>query len=384
MIEKYKYDWLIVGAGLFGATFANIMRKQGKKVLVMDKRSYIGGNCYIDVHDHIPIHTYGPHIFHTDNEKVWKYVNEFATFNNFINMPKAHYIDKGNRIDEMFSLPFNMNTFYELFRTSTPQEARNTIKKEIEEANISTPINLEEQAISLVGKRVYKYLIKNYTERQWGRKCTELEPDIIKRIPLRYSWNNNYFNDKYQGVANYTAMIENMLEGCDIVLNEDYFTHKEEHDKLAEHVLYTGAIDRYFDYKYGALEWRAVYWQTYCTNPDETQGVAVMNNVGPDEDYTRIIEHKYFNMMDENYIIDRNWFSKEYSIEWNLKCGHDPAYPIHNIYSDERYNYYKTLADAESPKVYFGGRLATFTYMDMDDTIMAAMDLATKLSGANE
>lgn len=383
MKEVYKYDWLVVGAGLFGATFANIMKKQGKKVLVMDKRYHIAGNCYIDNHDNIPIHVYGPHIFHTNSEKVWKYVNQFTTFNNFINMPKAHYIDEKNCIDEMFSLPFNMNTFYEIFKTTTPEAAKKVIESQIKEADIDrsykTPSNLEEQAISLVGKTVYNYLIKNYTERQWGRKCKELSPEIIKRIPLRYSWNNNYFNDKYQGVADYTTMIKNMLEGCDIVLNEDYFVHKEEHDNLAEHVLYTGPIDRYFDYKFGALEWRAVYWKTYTTDPDVTQGVAVINNVGPDGDYTRTIEHKYFNMMDENNLIVRNWFSKEYSMKWDLKCGYDPAYPVHNDISDEQYSYYKTLANAESSKVYFGGRLADFSYRDMDDTIEEAMNLAEKL-----
>lgn len=377
MKEVYKYDWLIVGAGLFGATFANLLKKDGKKVLVIDKRSHIGGNCYIQNRDNIPVHVYGPHIFHTNDNSIWEYVNQFVDFNRFTNCPKARYIDKKNNIDEMFSLPFNMNTFYELFKTSTPEKAKHIINKEIEEARNKIghePTNLEEQALLLVGKTIYKYLIKNYTERQWGRKCTDLDPNIIKRLPLRYSYNNNYFNDKYQGVADYTLMIQKMLDGCEVALNSNYFCYKEQYDNLAEHVLYTGPIDAYFNYHFQPLEWRSVYWKTYSTDPDISQGNAVINNVGPDNDYTRTIEHKYFNMMDENYLIKKNWFSEEYSVEWKPNCGFDPCYPIYNESTKFQLIQYKTLADAEK-KTIFGGRLADFKYMDMDDTIKAAMEL---------
>lgn len=380
MITKYKYDWLVVGAGLFGATFANLMSKAGKKVLVIDKRNHIAGNCHIQNRDNIPLHIYGPHIFHTSNDKVWEYVNQFASFNNFINMPKALYIDEKNNEERMFSLPFNMNTYHELFGCHDVNKAKDIIATEISKCNITSIDNLEQQALSLVGPTIYKYLVKYYTERQWGRKCDELSPDIIKRLPLRYSWNNNYFNDKYQGITDYTILVKKMIEGCEVVLSEDYFKHKEENDNLAEHVLYTGPIDKYFNYQYGPLQWRSVYWKFYSTDPWNTQGVAVINNVGPDGDYTRTIEHKFFNMMDENNVITKNWFSKEYSTEWKVDCPYDPAYPVHNKVSDWVYNEYKTLASADK-KVIFGGRLASFSYMDMDDTIEAAMKLFDEVNG---
>lgn len=382
MKNIYKYDWLVVGAGLFGATFANLMAESGKKVLVIDKRYHVGGNCYLEEHDHIPLHKYGPHIFHTSDKKVWDYVNQFITFNNFINTPKALYIDEKKYVKKMFSLPFNMNTFYEMFGCFTPDEAKAKIKEEIESVGLThEPENLEEQALSLVGPTIYNYLIKNYTERQWGRSCKDLDASIIKRLPLRMSFNDNYFNDKWQGVANYTLMIERMLDKCDVVLIEDYFVHKEQYDNLAEHVLYTGPIDRYFNYQLGALKWRAVDFRTWSTGPLESQGVAVINNVGPDGDWTRTIEHKYFNCMDENYVLAKNWFSKEYSLEYDptKRDMPDPSYPVLNPHTIDLYNRYRDLADSEE-KVIFGGRLADYRYRDMDDTIMDAMELFDKVN----
>jgi len=379
MKEIYKYDWLVVGAGLFGATFAYLMHKAGKKVLLMDKRHSIAGNCYIDNSKQIPVHVYGPHIFHTSNRKTWEFVNQFVEFNRFTNCPKAHYMDAKNNIDKVYSLPFNMNTFYEVFGTTSIEDAKNKIEEE-KKAYIGSPSNLEEQAMSLVGPTIYNTLIKHYTERQWGRPCDQLDPNIIKRLPLRYSWDNNYFNDKWQGVADYTEMISCMLDGCEVVLGEDYFIHREMHDNLAEHVLYTGALDEFYGYKFSPLEWRAVYWETWTDYPDKSQGVAVMNNVGPDGDFTRTIEHKYFNMMDGDNILTYNIFSKEYSIEWKLGCGYDPAYPIDNLHNNELYSYYKTLADAEKKHV-FGGRLADYAYRNMDKTIEEAMNLYERVNG---
>ena len=384
MHNIYKYDWLVVGAGLFGATFANLMAEKGKKVLVMDKRYHIGGNCYLEVHDGIPLHKYGPHIFHTSSKAAWEYVNQFAKFNNFINAPKAMYVDEKNHEQKLFSLPFNMNTFHEMFGVITPNVAKSILKNEIDTYMDSLgrePENLEEQANCLVGPTIYNYLIKYYTERQWGRKCSELDKDIIKRLPVRLSYNNNYFNDKYQGVADYTTMIDKMLSKCDVALNEDYLVYKEEHDKLAEHVLYTGPIDRYFNYCLGPLEWRAVELRTWSTDPTDTQGVAVINNVGPDGDWTRTIEHKYFNCMDENTILTKNWYSKEYPVEWNPRDESlpDPSYPIYTSHTNYLFDQYKRLADKEE-KVIFGGRLADFAYRDMDDTVLAAMELFSEVN----
>lgn len=359
---KEHYDVILVGAGLFNAVLAYRLKQLGKSVLVIEKRYHIAGNCFTERVDNIDVHQYGAHIFHTSNEEVWKFVNQFATFNNFINSPVANYKD------HLYNLPFNMNTFHQLYGVITPEQAKNVIIKEACKENITTPKNLEEQAISLVGRKMYEVLIKGYTEKQWGRKCTELPPEIIKRLPLRFTFDNNYFNDKYQGIPvdGYTKMIEKMFEGCDILLNTDYLKDKDKWNNMADKVYYSGCIDEYYDYCFGNLEYRSVRFEKVEYNKENYQGNAVINYTSHEEPYTRIIEHKWFN----NLGSDKTIISKEYSDEW--KRGMVPYYSINNEKNNTLYKKYK---DIENEKVCFVGRLGMYKYFDMDDTIENALKM---------
>ena len=359
------YDYLIVGAGLYGAVCAYELTKKGKKVLVIDKRNHIAGNIYTENIEGINVHKYGAHIFHTHEKWVWDYVNKFAEFNNYINQPVARYKN------ECYNLPFNMNTFTKLWSdVFTPSEAFNRIEEEKKAYNVENPKNLEEQAINLVGPTIYEKLIKGYTAKQWGRPCTELPAFIIKRLPVRFTFDNNYFNDRYQGipVGGYTKIIEKMLAGVEVKLNCDFFSNKEELLALAKKVIYTGAIDEYFDYCYGALEYRTVRFETEVLNTNNYQGNAVINYTEYDVPYTRIIEHKHFEF---DTTSPKTVISREYSTTWKL--GDEPYYPVNNGKNNELYLKYKELAD--SSNVYFGGRLGGYKYYDMDDTIMAAFKL---------
>lgn len=356
------YDVILVGAGLFNAVLAYRLKQLGKSVLVLEKRFHIAGNCYTERNENIDIHRYGAHIFHTSNEEVWKFVNKFAEFNHFINSPVANYKGK------LYNLPFNMNTFYQLYGVITPNQAKDNIIKESHAENITNPKNLEEQAISLVGRKMYETLIKDYTEKQWGRKCTELDPSIIKRLPLRFTFDNNYFNDKYQGipVEGYTKMIEKMFDGCDILLNIDYLAEKEKWNTMADKVYYSGCIDEYYNYCYGELEYRSVRFDMEQHNIENYQGNAVINYTSHEEPYTRIIEHKHFNNLGSNVTI----ISKEYSDEW--KRGMVPYYSVNNEKNNALYEKYKAI---ENEKVCFVGRLGMYKYFDMDDTIIEALKI---------
>lgn len=358
------YDYLVVGAGLFGAVFAHEAAQKGKKVLVVDKRSHIAGNVYTEEIENINVHKYGAHIFHTNNKEVWEYVNEFAEFNRFTNSPVANY--KG----ELYSLPFNMYTFNKMWGVVTPEEAEAKIKRQREEAGITEPKNLEEQAISLVGKDIYEKLIKGYTEKQWGRPCTELPSFIIKRLPVRFTFDNNYFNALYQGipVGGYTKMVENMLEGIEVRLNTDYLENKAELDKLADKVVYTGAIDAYFNFQLGALEYRSVKFETEILDKPNFQGNAAVNYTDSETPWTRIIEHKWFEFGTQPKTV----ISREYSSEW--KQGDEPYYPINDEKNGQLYEQYKELADNEK-NVIFGGRLGEYKYYDMDAVIASALAL---------
>lgn len=358
---KEHYDVILVGAGLFNAVLAHRLIKQGKSVLVLEKRDHIAGNCYTYEQDNIDVHKYGAHIFHTSNKEVWDFVNQFGEFNNFINSPIANYKD------EIYNLPFNMNTFSKLFGVITPQQAEEVILKEKMKENMCVPSNLEEQAISMVGRTIYEKLIKHYTEKQWGRQCTELPPEIIKRLPLRFTYDNNYFNDKYQGipVEGYTAMIEKMFECCDILLDTDYLKDKDKWNNMADKVYYSGCIDEYYDYCYGPLEYRSVRFEEYEYDKENYQGVAVMNYTSHEEPYTRIIEHKHFNDRGSKKTI----ISKEYSSEW--KKGEVPYYPVNNSKNNSLYEKYKSI---ENDKVSFVGRLGEYKYYDMDDTVLNALE----------
>ena len=358
-----KYDYLIVGSGLFGATFAREAIKRGKSVLVLEKRSHIGGNIYTEKIGKIDVHKYGAHIFHTSDKRVWNYVNELVEFNNFVNSPVANY--KG----EIYNLPFNMNTFSKMFSLSTPEEAQAVIEKQREEIK-GEPENLEEQAISLVGRDIYTKLIKGYTEKQWGRDCTALPPFIIKRLPVRFTYDNNYFNDKYQGIPqeSYTHLIEKMLAGADIMLDRDFLADREKYLAMAEKCLYTGPIDAYFNYKFGALEYRSLKFETQVIEKPNYQGVAVMNFTEREIPYTRIIEHKHFNFTEsENTVI-----TKEYPAD--LAEGKEPYYPVNDQKNNRLYEMYE--AEAKKENVLFGGRLASYKYYDMDDTVAQALSLA--------
>ena len=367
------YDYLIVGAGLFGSVFARQATDAGKKVLVIDKRPNIAGNVYTEDIENIHVHKYGAHIFHTNNKEVWNYVTRFAEFNRFTNSPVANY--KG----ELYSLPFNMYTFNKMWGVVTPEEAAANIEEQRNEAGITEPHNLEEQAISLVGKDIYEKLIKGYTEKQWGRDCKDLPAFIIKRLPVRLTFDNNYFNALYQGipVGGYTKMVANMLDGIEVRLDTDYFENKTKLDALADKIVYTGAIDAYFEYQLGALEYRSVRFETEVLDKPNFQGNAAVNYTDRETPWTRIIEHKWFEFGkdDDGNDIPKTVISREYSSEW--KVGDEPYYPVNDEKNGALYQEYKKLADKEQ-KVIFGGRLGEYKYYDMDAVIASALELVEK------
>ena len=361
-----KYDYLVVGSGLYGAIFAHEANKRGKKVLVIDKRPNIAGNIYTEEVEGINVHKYGAHIFHTNNKEVWQYITQFAEFNRFTNSPVANY--KG----ELYSLPFNMYTFNKMWGVVTPEEAAAKIEEQRQEIK-GEPKNLEEQAISLVGRDIYEKLIKGYTEKQWGRPCTELPSFIIKRLPVRLTFDNNYFNALYQGIpmGGYTKMVENMFEGIEVRVNTDYLENKEELDSLADKVVYTGPIDAYFNYKLGTLEYRSVRFETEVLDKPNFQGNAAVNYTDAETPWTRIIEHKWFEFGTQPKTV----ISREYSSEWKL--GDEPYYPVNDEKNGALYAEYKKLGEAET-KVIFGGRLGEYKYYDMDAVIAAALDRVKK------
>ena len=357
-----KYDYLIVGAGLFGSIFAYEANKKGKKCLVIDKRNHIGGNIYCESIENINVHKYGAHIFHTSNKEVWDYVNGFVEFNRYTNCPVANY--KG----ELYNLPFNMNTFYQLWKVKTPKEAIEKIEKQVKEANIQEPKNLEEQAIKLVGKDIYEKLIKGYTEKQWGKKATELPAFIIKRLPVRLTFDNNYFNDTYQGIpiGGYNKIIEKMLDGIDVKLNTNFFENRSEFESIADKIVFTGMIDEFYDYKFGTLEYRSLRFEDEIKDEENYQGNAVVNYTEYEIPYTRILAHKLFEYGNQSKTI----ITKEYPATWNK--GDEPYYPINNDKNNELYLKYKELADKED-KVIFGGRLAQYKYYDMHNVVEQAL-----------
>ncbi len=361
------YDYLIVGAGLFGAVFAHEATKKGKKCLLIDKRSHIGGNVYTEDVEGIHVHKYGAHIFHTSNKKVWNYVNQFTEFNNYVNQPVAVYKD------ELYNLPFNMNTFSKMWGNKTPQEAKDMIASQIADLDIEEPKNLEEQALKLVGRDVYEKLIKGYTEKQWGRPCSELPSFIIKRLPLRFRYDNNYFNDRYQGIPidGYTAMVEKMLEGIEVKTNTDYFRFIRENPNIANKTVYTGMIDEFFDFCYGHLQYRSVRFESEVLDCENYQGNAVVNYTDCEVPYTRIIEHKHFAFQEGSKTV----ISREYSEEW--KPGAEPYYPINDDKNTVLLQKYMELA-AKQENVIFGGRLGLYRYYDMDKVIEAALDCVEK------
>ena len=377
-----KYDYLIVGSGLFGSIFAYEANKRGKKCLVIDKRSHIGGNIYTENIDGINVHKYGAHIFHTSNKEVWDYMQQFAEFNRYTNSPVARYKD------ELYNLPFNLNTFSRMFNLITPQDIEKKLNEERKEGlaklNGKEPSNLEEQAISLVGKTVYEKLIKDYTEKQWGMPCTELPSFIIKRLPVRMIYDNNYFNDKYQGIpiGGYTQIIAKMLDGIDVKLNYDFFEHKEELENISEKIVFTGQIDKYYDYKFGQLEYRSVRFETEELDIDNYQGNAVVNYTDREVPYTRIIEHKHFeqgkqlgNEITEGPSVGKTIISKEYSDKWDTTK--EPYYPINNEKNNELYKKYADLS-LKNNKIIFGGRLGQYKYYDMDKVIIEALKCVEK------
>lgn len=361
------YDYLIVGSGLFGAVFAHEATKKGKKCLVIERRSHVGGNVYCEELDGINVHKYGAHIFHTSYKDVWDYVNQFVEFNNYVNSPVANY--KG----ELYNLPFNMNTFAKLWNIATPQEAAAIIAEQ-RKVIIGEPKNLEEQAISLVGTDIYTKLIKGYTEKQWGRSCTELPSFIIKRLPVRYTFDNNYFNDRYQGipVGGYNKLIDALLSGIEVRTGVDYNAHRSEFTDVAKSVVYTGPIDEYFDFKLGRLEYRGLRFETERLEEVNHQGVAVMNYTERAVPYTRIIEHKHFEFGTQPV----TYVTKEYPADW--QPGEEAYYPVNNERNQKLYEEYAKLAQAED-NVIFGGRLAEYKYYDMDDVIKSALEAADKI-----
>lgn len=374
--DKMKYDYLIVGAGLYGAVFAERAKKKGKTVLLIDKRSHTAGNVYTEEIEKIQVHKYGAHIFHTNNRRVWDYVNQFAVFNRFTNSPVANY--KG----ELYSLPFNMYTFNRMWGVVTPGEAAARIEEQRKAAGITEPGNLEEQAVSLIGTDIYEKLIKGYTEKQWGRPCKELPAFIIRRLPVRLTFDNNYFNALYQGipVGGYTRMVDNMLDGIEVRLGTEYFENKAILDSLAEKTIYTGPIDAYFDYRLGALEYRSVRFETEILDIPNFQGNAAVNYTDAETPWTRIIEHKWFEFGkdEEGKDIPKTVISREYSSEW--KPGDEPYYPVNDEKNSRLYSEYKKLAEREE-NVIFGGRLGEYRYYDMDAVTAAALDMAERELG---
>lgn len=361
-MEKKQYDYLIVGSGLFGCVFAHEAHARGKKCLVIDKRTHIGGNVYNEQIAGINVHTYGAHIFHTNDKKIWDYVNAFVEFNRYINSPVANY--KG----ELFNLPFNMNTFYQLWKVKTPAEAKAKIKSQVDSLNISQPNNLEEQALSLIGTDIYEKLIKGYTEKQWGRAATELPAFIIKRLPVRFTFDNNYFDDKYQGIpiGGYNKLIDGLLKGIDVQLDTDYFTQREVLNGQANYIVFTGKIDQFYDFKYGQLAYRSLKFEHEVMDTDNHQGNAVVNYTERDIPYTRIIEHKHFEFGTQPKTV----ITKEYPEEWDGRK--EPYYPINDATNMAIFNQYKALADKEE-RVVFGGRLAEYKYYDMHQIIGSAL-----------
>lgn len=363
-----RYDYLIVGAGLYGAVFARELTRRGKSCLVIDRRNHVAGNIYTEKMAGINVHKYGAHIFHTSDREVWEYVNQFAEFNNYVNSPLAVYRD------ELYNLPFNMNTFSKMWGIRTPKEARQMIERQVAELGITEPQNLEEQALSLVGTDVYTKLIKGYTEKQWGRDCRELPAFIIRRLPCRFTYDNNYFNDRWQGIpiGGYTQMVEKMLEGADVLLQTDYFDLIREQPEIAHTVVYTGCIDEFFGYRLGALKYRSVRFETEELPEENYQGNAVVNYTDREVPYTRVIEHKHFEFGKQPVTV----ISREYSAEW--KPGLEPYYPVNDAENSDLYAQYQQLA-AQQENVIFGGRLGQYRYYDMDKVIRAAMDELEKL-----
>lgn len=365
-----EYDYLIVGAGLFGAVFAHEMTKIGKKCLIIEKRNHIGGNVYTELDENINVHKYGAHIFHTNNKEIWTYINQFADFNRYTNSPVANY--KG----ELYNLPFNMNTFYQMWGVKTPDEAKAKIEEQKAESKIDNPKNLEEQAISLIGKDIYEKLVKGYTEKQWGRKCDELPSFIIKRLPVRFTFDNNYFSDLYQGIpiGGYTKIIEKMLEGVEVKLNTDFFDDKENWLSIADNIIFTGMIDQYYDYCYGELEYRGLNFEFETLDMENYQGNAVINYTDAETPFTRIIEHKHF----ENSESTKTIITKEYPKTWSK--GEEAYYPMNDDKNSELYDKYVELSKKEE-KVIFGGRLGMYQYFDMWQVIDEAMKLVNTLKG---
>lgn len=360
---KDHYDFLIVGTGLFGSVFAHEALQKGKSVLMLEKRDHIGGNIYTEKKDGISIHKYGAHIFHTSNEDVWKYMNQFTTFNNFVNSPIAKYKD------ELYNLPFNMNTFSKMWNISTPDEAKAIIEQQKKE--ITTISNLEEQAISLVGRDIYQKLIKGYTEKQWGRDCTELPPEIIKRLPVRYTYDNNYFNDRYQGIPEngYTAIIEQLIDGAEIITGVDFNEDQDKWRKLADKTLYTGCLDEFYHFQLGHLQYRSEIFENERIEKENYQGVAVVNYTEREVPYTRIIEHKHFG----KDVSPVTWISREYPVDYE-KTG-EPYYPINDEANNKLHAEYKALAEKDNTLI-LGGRLAEYKYYDMDKTVLSALNLS--------
>jgi len=368
------YDYLVVGAGLFGAVFAHKAKKKNKKVLVIDKRSHVGGNIYTEEVKGIQVHRYGAHIFHTADREVWEYIQQFAEFNRYTNSPVARYRD------ELYNMPFNMNTFARMWGAYTPEEAKKIIQKQIDEAGIGEPSNLEEKAISMVGTDIYRKLVDGYTRKQWGKPCSELPTFIIGRLPVRFTYDNNYFNDTYQGIpiGGYTQIVEKLLEGVDVRLNTDFFDNRAEYESCADKIVFTGMIDQYYDYRFGELEYRSLRFETESLECENYQGNAVVNYTEYEVPYTRIIEHKHFEFgcqgsregSNPNTVITR-----EYPAAWHR--GDEPYYPINNGRNDDIYRQYAKLAENDD-KVIFGGRLGTYRYLDMHVVIAQALDCAVK------
>lgn len=363
----YTYDYLVVGAGLFGATFAWHARQQGKKVLVIDKRSHAGGNVFCREVEGIQVHAYGAHIFHTNDTPIWEFVNRFARFNRYTNAPVANY--KG----ELYNLPFNMNTFYQLWKVTTPAAAKAIIQQQIESLQIGEPQNLEEQALKLVGTDIYEKLIKGYTEKQWGCKATELPAFIIKRLPVRFTFDNNYFNDRYQGIpeGGYNRIISGLLEGIEVRLNTNYFSDRDAFNRMAQKVVYTGAMDEFYDYRFGELEYRSLRFEEEILPVENFQGNAVINYTEAEVPFTRIIEHKHFEFGTQPVTV----ITREYPEA--LRRGSEPYYPVNNALNNNRFKQYQTLAQQETG-VLFGGRLAEYRYYDMHQVIGSAMVMARK------